>query len=40
MKNQTEKTYSMEETKESMDKYLDSSMSRLRLRLKTAWKKL
>ena len=39
MKNQKEKTYSMKEVRESMDNYLDSSMTRLRLRLKLAWKK-
>ncbi len=39
MKNQTDKSYSMEEVRESMDQYLDSSVARLRLRLKIAWKK-
>ena len=39
MKNETEKTYSMKEVRESMDKYMDSSIARLRLRLKSAWKK-
>ena len=39
MKDETEKTYSTEEVKKSMDEYIDSSAARLSLRLKTAWKK-
>jgi len=39
MKSKVEKTYNINEVRESMDKYLDSSMARLRLRLKSAWKK-
>ncbi|MFZ1019806.1 MAG: hypothetical protein WAN61_02355 [Minisyncoccia bacterium] len=39
MKNETEKTYSIEEVKESLSQYLDASVDRLRLRLKSAWKK-
>jgi len=39
MRKKKEKTYNMEEVRESMDQYLDSSIARLRLRLKLAWKK-
>ncbi|MEI8174872.1 MAG: hypothetical protein WCG28_02895 [bacterium] len=34
-----QKTYTIQEVQESLDHYLDSSSERLRLRLKTAWKK-
>jgi hypothetical protein len=39
MTKKKEKTYSVEEVRESMGQYLDSSIARLRLRLKIAWKK-
>jgi len=39
MRKKREKTYSIEEVRESMGQYLDSSIARLRLRLKLAWKK-
>ncbi len=32
-------TYSIDEVKARLDKYLDASAERLRTRLKTAWKK-
>ena len=34
-----QKTYTIQEVQENLDRYLDSSTDRLRLRLKTAWKK-
>ena len=39
MKKETNKIYNIDEVRESMDRYLDSSIARLRLRLKVAWKK-
>lgn len=38
-KSNVNKTYSVEEMRESLDRYLDASAQRLRLRLKAAWKK-
>ncbi len=37
--NNTPKTYSIDEVKEKMEKYLDVSTERLRARLRAAWKK-
>ena len=39
MKNETEKTYNIEEIREFMDRYLDLSATRLRSRLRAVWKK-
>ena len=39
MKNEIEKTYSIEEIREFMDRYLDLSATRLRSRLRAVWKK-
>lgn len=39
MKKVSEKTYSTKEVQEGLDRYLDSSANKLRVRLKNAWKK-
>lgn len=39
MKKMNEKIYSTKEVQEDLDRYLDSSADRLRIRLKNAWKK-